>query len=148
MANKGGGAWPRQAAPAKATVIIVARPTQLWLSLQRLLRTVPAVELLYQVADAATLLENPSALTPALLLLDFTTPDPALVTLLPKLQARWPKTRVIALTDGEVQSQQAEAAGIDLILPAGVLAAKLWETVAAALAEMGYTTQQTQEEDR
>ncbi|MFN8488835.1 MAG: hypothetical protein U0350_14630 [Caldilineaceae bacterium] len=148
MVSKGGGSWPKQPTPAKATVIIVARPNQLWLSLQRLLRTVPAVEVLYQVADAATLLENPSALTPALLLLDFTTPDPALLTRLPQLRIRWPKARLIALTDGEVQGQQAEAAGIDVILPAGVLAAKLWETVATVLAEMGYTYSQPQEENR
>lgn len=146
MISNRGGLGPGPLKSTKATVIIVARPNQLGLSLQRLLRTVPAIEVLYQVADVATLLENSLTLSPSLLLLDLTTPDAALLAQLSHLKMRWPQARLLALTEGETQSQQVVAAGIDVVLPAGILAARLWEIVATVLAENSDGQNQPNEE--
>jgi DNA-binding NarL/FixJ family response regulator len=119
----------------QTTVVIIARAGQLWSSLQSLLRTVPAVDALYQFHDVAMLLERHPTFTPALLLLDFTTPNTELLKALPQLQKLWPQTHTLAFVTDEAQGRLAEAAGIQLVLPEGVLAATLWETIQALLLE-------------
>lgn len=66
-----------------------------------------------------------------------------LLTALPQIRARWPQVRLIALTEHETQEQWAEAVGIQHSLPEGVLAATLWETIAALLQESGIKNQES-----
>jgi len=127
----------------KATLVLVAQGGPRWSSLQRLLRTIPGVGTLYRFNDLNTLLGNGATLAPTLLLLDFTRPDAMLLTALPQIRARWPQVRLIALTEHETQEQWAEAVGIQRSLPEGVLAATLWETIAALLQESGIKNQES-----
>jgi len=127
----------RKMAIPKATLVLLAQSDQRWTSLQRLLRTIPQVEALYWFTDPAALLGRAATLSPALLLLDLTTPNAALLVALPQIQSGWPQTRTLALVADEVQGRLAEATGIQFVLPEGVLAATLWETIEALLLEEG-----------
>jgi DNA-binding NarL/FixJ family response regulator len=117
----------------QGTIVIIGRPGQRVSSLQHLLRTIPKVGALHQFNSGAALLANGPMQPPALMLVDFTTLTDELAVTLPQIQARWPQVQTVVLVGDETQRQLAEAAGIYIILPEGILAAKLWETVDALL---------------
>jgi DNA-binding NarL/FixJ family response regulator len=105
--------------------LVVAKPGHLCNGLQSLLRTVPQIEIIAETQDPSVLLKIGTEMQPELVLLDASLFDEDAWTAITKIKDEWPQTQCIALVDNDQQRQNAQAAGVDLVLPKGYPAQKL-----------------------
>lgn len=122
---------------ARRSVLIVAQPGPLLHGLRALLRSIPNVEIVGVVAHTAEAVQAVSECQPAVALLDGALPGEGLLALLKSLKARWPELHCLALVDGVEQQRQAQAGEADIVLPKGVLAARLSAAVERLLTQAG-----------
>ncbi len=118
-------------------VLIVAPPGPLRYGLRALLRSIPNLEIVGVVACTTEAVQAVSECQPAVVLLDGALPGEGLLTLLKSLKARWPELQCLALVDGVEQQRQAQAGEADMVLPKGVLAARLSAAVERLLTQAG-----------
>lgn len=107
------------------SVLVVAGPSALRDSLVALLKSIALVATVQQAEDAASGLRMVEISHPALVLLDAGLPDGEAWSLLRQVQARWPLTQCVVLTDTAQLRRRAEAAGASRALLKGFPAAKL-----------------------
>ncbi|MFQ5594218.1 MAG: response regulator [Anaerolineae bacterium] len=109
--------------------MVIARPGQVRDSLQVLLTAIPQIDAVLVVDDGPAALDIGMKNRSALVLLDFDLPkDEAWVTL-QQIKTAWPRTQCIALVDHEQEQEIAKAAGADVALIKGILAARLGTTI-------------------
>jgi DNA-binding NarL/FixJ family response regulator len=109
--------------------LIVTKPGHLCNGLQSLLRTVPQIEIIAETQDPSVLLKVGTEIHPELVLLDADLFDEDAWTAVVKLKGEWPQTQCVALVDNDQQRQNAQEAGVDLVLPKGYPAQKLVELI-------------------
>ena len=105
--------------------LVITNPGHLWNGLQSLLRTVPKIEIIAESQDPSVLLKMSTEIYPELILIDTSIFDETNWTSITKIKAEWPETKIVVLTENDLQRQRAKEAGADIILPKGFPAAKL-----------------------
>lgn len=105
--------------------LVITKPGHLWNGLQSLLRTVPQIEIIAEAQDPSVLLKMGNEIHPELILIDASIFDETNWTSITKIKAEWPRTRIVVLTENDLQRQSAKEAGADIMLPKGFPAAKL-----------------------
>ena len=105
--------------------LIIAKPGHLWNGLQSLLRTVPQIEVIAESQDPSVLLKMSNAIHPELIFIDASIFDETNWTSITKIKAEWPRTKIVVLTENDLQRQRAKEAGAEIMLPKGFPAAKL-----------------------
>jgi ribosomal protein S18 acetylase RimI-like enzyme/CheY-like chemotaxis protein len=111
------------------SALIVARSAQFRESLVVLMRAIPQIGSLEQADSISAALSEPTGEAPDLILCDFEAVQNEMVETLDRVKAQWSNSRCVVLVDDEGARQAAEAAGADVVLTKGVLAARLLETV-------------------
>ena len=112
--------------------MIVAKPGHLRNALQSLLRTIPQIEILAEANDPSILLKMEDIL-PELILVDGSLIDERNWSVVTKVKADWPGTKVIVLTENDQQGQAAREAGADHFLLKGFPATELVQLVETSL---------------
>jgi DNA-binding NarL/FixJ family response regulator len=115
------------------SALIAARPGPLRDGLALFLLTIPQIETVHQVSEAAPLLKTVSECQPALVLLDAGLPGqvPAAIE---QIKAGWPQVRCLVLADTEDEIQKAQDAGADVAVLNGYPAVKFLEAIEGLLA--------------
>jgi DNA-binding NarL/FixJ family response regulator len=114
--------------------LVIAGSAQLRDSLLVLLRAIPHVTSVYQADNGASALGDYPNLVPDLVLLDYVTFPEEASTTIRDIKLRWTDAQCVALVDDEHHRQTAEAAGADMTLVKGILAARLIERIESLLA--------------
>jgi DNA-binding NarL/FixJ family response regulator len=117
------------------TALIVSRSSQLRESLLVLLRAIPRIVRVYQAEDLSSALALPLKPPPILVLCDYDLSNGEVTATLRRVKAAWPGTRCVVLVEDEPERRAAEAAGVDVALIKGVLAARLLEEIEQLLGE-------------
>ncbi len=115
------------------SALIVARSAQFRESLVVLMRAIPQIGRVEQADSIISALSEHVGQVPDLILCDFEAVQNEMVETLYRVKARWSSSRCVVLVDDEGARQAAEAAGADVVLTKGVLAARLLETVESLL---------------
>ena len=118
---------------SQVSALIIARSAQLRESLLVLMRALPRIEEIYQADDGDTALIMGQQIRPALVLLDYDLPRNEVQATLERLKAAWPQARSVVLLDDEQDRRSVEAAGADVALVKGMLAAKVLDVIDEAL---------------
>ena len=118
---------------ANRSVFIVARPGRIRDGLEALLRTIPQIRIVGQVADSSTALEMIADFSPDLVLLVTNLPHDGAWQVLEHLKDV-PGTQCLVLADTKLNLKRAEAAGGDEVLLTGFPTSKLFESVRRLLA--------------
>jgi GNAT superfamily N-acetyltransferase len=119
----------RDVGERQLSALIVARSAQFRESLVVLTRAIPEVGRIKQADSISSALSEYVGQGPDLILCDFEAVQNEIVETLHRVKARWSSSRCVVLVDDEGARQAAEAAGADVVLTKGVLAARLLETV-------------------
>jgi DNA-binding NarL/FixJ family response regulator len=109
----------------RTSALIIAPSVQLRQSLLVLLRAIPHIGPIYQAGDISSALSIRPMPYLDLVLCDFSLAQSEATKTLRRIKAEWPETRCVALVDEEQARQGALAAGADVVLTKGVLAARL-----------------------
>jgi len=105
--------------------LVITKPSHLWNGLQSLLRTVPQIDIIAESQDPSVLLKMCNEIHPQLIFIDASIIDETNWTVITKIKAGWSQTKIVVLTENDLQQQKAEEAGADIMLPKGFPAAKL-----------------------
>ena len=108
-----------------AVALIVAKPGPLRNSLFSLMNTLPQIEIVAECRDMPSLLRMGSKIRPDLLLMETDLPGNHVHESLKHINTEWPATRTVLLVDNLAQQQEAESAGVDVVLFKGHRAAGL-----------------------
>jgi ribosomal protein S18 acetylase RimI-like enzyme len=127
----------RDVVTCQVSALIVARSAQFRESLVVLTRAISQIGPITQADSISSALSEHVGKAPDLVLCDFEAVQNEMVETLYRIQARWSNTRCVVLVDNEGARQAAEAAGADVVLTKGVLAARLLETVERLLRAQG-----------
>jgi ribosomal protein S18 acetylase RimI-like enzyme len=119
----------RETEPRRALALIVARSAQFRESLSVLVRSIPHIGRIEQAEDLASPLAEDPEPSPDLVLCDYESVRDEPVGTLHRVKARWPQSRCVVLVEDEDARQKAQAAGADVVLTKGVLAARLLEEI-------------------
>ena len=121
------------------SALIVARSARIREGLVVLLRAIPQIVCIEQ-ADGIPLatLECPERV-PHLLLYDFESGQGETGETLRGAKIRWPQTRCVALVEHSSSQAKALAAGADVVLTKGILAADLLAAIEGQLHTLGRT---------
>jgi ribosomal protein S18 acetylase RimI-like enzyme len=119
----------RETEPRPALALIVARPAQFRESLALLVRSISHVGRIECAEGLHTALADHPDLSPDLLLCDYESVQDEPVGTLHRVKARWPQSRCLVLVEDEDARCKAQAAGADVVLTKGVLAARLLEEI-------------------
>jgi DNA-binding NarL/FixJ family response regulator len=111
------------------SALIVARSAQFRESLVVLMRALAQIGPIMQADSIPEALSGYVERTPDLVLCDYASIQNERAETLYRIKARWPNARCVILVDDDRARQAAEAAGADVVLTKGVLAARLLETV-------------------
>ncbi len=123
--------------PKKITLaLVIAKPGHLWSGLHSLLRTVPQIEIIAEANDSSVLLSMGSEIQPELILLDASLFDEDTWPGITRIKGEWPNAQCVALVEGELQRQNAQAAGADFVLSKGFPAARLVTLIEDLLSQM------------
>jgi len=115
--------------PHRALVLIVACSVQFRESLSVLMRSIPHIGRIEQAEDISSALVEDTEPAPDLLLCDYESVQDEPVGTLHRVKARWPQSRCVVLVEDEDARRKARAAGADVVLTKGVLAARLLEAI-------------------
>jgi DNA-binding NarL/FixJ family response regulator len=118
---------------SQTSALIIARSERLRESLLVLLRAIPQIAHIYQAEDVPTALSLSLGCDPVLVLCDYDLSQDGMSTMLRQIKAKWPQARCVALVEGERERARAQAAGVDVALIKGVLAARLLDTIETLL---------------
>jgi DNA-binding NarL/FixJ family response regulator len=118
---------------SQTSALIVARSAQLRGSLLVLLRALPRIEEIYQADDGDSALRMSQQIRPALVLVDHDLSQIEVQATLERIKVAWPQTCSVVLLDDEQDRRGVEAAGADMVLVKGMLAAKVLDMIDAAL---------------
>jgi ribosomal protein S18 acetylase RimI-like enzyme len=119
----------RDVDPSPLSALIVASSAQFRESLVVLTRAISQVGPIQQADSISLALSEHVGPAPDLVLCGFEAVQNETVETLYRVKARWPNARCVVLVDDEAARQAAEAAGADVVLTKGVLAARLLDTV-------------------
>ena len=119
----------REIVTRPVSVSIVARSAQFRESLAVLVRAIPQIGRIEQAEDLFSALLIHAGTPPDLMLCDFESVQDEAAEALRPLKIRWPHLRCVVLVEDETAYQQAQTVGADVVLPKGVLAARLLETI-------------------
>lgn len=108
-----------------AVALVITRPGHLRNGLYSLLRTIPGIEIIAESQDPSILLKMNAEIHPELILIDAGTFEEGNRSAISHLKAEWPQTKILVLTENELQREGASKAGADFILPKGFPAADL-----------------------
>lgn len=114
---------------SQTSALIIARSAQLRESLLVLLRAVPRIEEIYQADDGDSALGMSQQIRPALVLLNHSLAQNEVKMTLEGIKSAWPQARSVVLLDDEQDRRGAEAAGADMVLVKGMLAAKVLDMI-------------------
>lgn len=129
----------RETEPRRALALIVARSAQFRESLAVLVRSISHIGRIEQADDLSSALAGHPELSPDLLLCDYESVQGEPVGTLHRVKARCPQSRCVVLVEDEDARTSAQAAGADVVLTKGVLAARLLEAIEGLLVECGET---------
>lgn len=105
--------------------LVISQPGHLRNGLQSLLRTIPQIEIIAESQDPSVLLKMENDIHPDLLIIDAIVIDEINWLAIANLKAGWPKTKMLILTDNNLQEMKAIEAGADFSLPKGFPASAL-----------------------
>ena len=108
-----------------SSALVVSQPGHFCNGLQSLLRTVPQIEIIAETQDPSVLLKIGTKMHPELVMLDADLFDAADWRAITRLKGECPQIQCVALVDNDQQRQNAQEAGVDLVLPKGYPAEKL-----------------------
>jgi len=117
----------------QTSALVIARSAQLRESLLVLLRALPRIQEIYQADGGDSALMMSQQIHPALVLLDHGLTRNEAQATLEGIKVAWPQARSIVLLDDEQDRRGVEAAGADLVLVKGMLAAKVLDMIDGAL---------------
>jgi DNA-binding NarL/FixJ family response regulator len=120
---------------SQRSALIIARSGRLRESLLVLLRAIPQIARIYRAEDVPAALSLSLRYDPVLVLCDYDLSQDGTSTMLRQIKTRWPQARCVALVKGERERVRAQAAGVDVALIKGVLAARLLETIETLLSQ-------------
>jgi AmiR/NasT family two-component response regulator len=109
--------------------LIVGQPGPLRNSLFSLMTTLPQIDLVAESKDMASLMRLGAQIQPDLVLMQPESPEAHLVEAIHFIKSEWPASRTIVLVDDISQQQEAESAGVDVVLFKGYRAAGLMNVV-------------------
>jgi ribosomal protein S18 acetylase RimI-like enzyme len=125
----------RETEPRRALALIVARSAQFRESLAVLVRSIPNIGRIEQAEDISSALAEHPELSPDLVLCDYESVQDEPVGTLHRVKIRWPHSRCVVLVEDEDARCKAQAAGADVVLTKGVLAARLLEEIERLLSQ-------------
>ena len=105
--------------------LIVSHPGHLSNGIQSLLRTIPQIEIIAESQDPSVLLKMDKDIHPDLLIIDANIIDEINWKAITNIKVEWPKTKMLILTDNDLQERKAKEAGADISLPKGFPASAL-----------------------
>jgi len=105
--------------------LVISKPGHLFDGLQSLLRTVPKIEIIAESQDPSILLKMGNEIHPELILIDASILEESDWTAIIKINVECPQTKIVVLTENDLQRQRAKEAGVDIMLPKGFPAGKL-----------------------
>ena len=118
----------------KITVaLVIAKPGHLRNSLQSLLRTIPQIEILAESNDPSILQKIDGGIRPELILMDGGLVEISEWSLVEQIKAVLPDTKILILTDDDIQGKAAREAGADHYLLKGFPATELAQLIETML---------------
>jgi DNA-binding NarL/FixJ family response regulator len=120
--------------------LIAARPGPLRDGLRALVKAIPQIKTVHQAGDIPSACQTIAKHRPTLVLLDGSMNGNGIESLLKTIRVQKAGCRCILLAENIQQQQEAIAAGVDVVLPQGFPAAKLFETVDKLLSDSKATS--------
>jgi len=105
--------------------LVISKPGHLRNGLQSLLRTVPQIKIIAESQEPSNLLDICNEIHPDLIIIDASIFEESNWTAIIKIKSEWPQTKIVVLTENNLQKQRAKKAGADFFLPEGFPAVEL-----------------------
>jgi DNA-binding NarL/FixJ family response regulator len=113
----------------RRSALVLARAPALRDSLVVLFRALPQLGQIRQAETLSEALARTSLPAPDLVLYDLEPAREDVWAALTRIKARWPRSHCLVLVEDERAAAEARAAGADVVLTKGILAARLLDTL-------------------